>query len=189
MRSRSALTRQAGLVGNDLDREREEWRRLGWDAAAARPSWPAEVAAGVRAYFERGGQMIEPATLVGVDIGSVGAVPVVDVVYQHSYHDKGPIGLRLRVDEPPLGSLGIGEGDTVLDLLVSIVCYYTIGDPPGRSQDAYVRDDAGVWWRGYGFTEPEPGEPGFVDQPSRLPRLRGRLIRRRPYVRGKPKRS
>jgi hypothetical protein len=133
--------------------------------------------------------MIEPASLVRVGTGTVDAVPVVDVVYQHSYHPRGPIGLRLRVDEPPLGLLGIGEGDTVLDLLVSIVCYYTIGDPPGSSQDAYVRDDAGVRWRGYGFTEPEPGEPGFVEQPSLLLRRRGRLFGRRPYVRGKPRRS
>lgn len=28
----------------------------------------------------------------------------------------------LRVDEPPLGTLGIGEGETMLDQLVSIVC-------------------------------------------------------------------
>ena len=195
MRSRSALARQAGAVGSDLVRERDEWRRLGWDAAAAQPTWPAEVAAGIRGYFERGGHMIEPATLVSVVTGMVGAVPVVDVVYQHPYHPRGPVGLRLKVDEPPLGVLGIGEGDTVLDLFVSIVCYYTIGDPPGSSQDAYVRDEAGIWWWGYGFTEPELGEPGYSDPPWHPLRRLGRLLRiaRRlagtPRLRGRPRRS
>ncbi|HTW08959.1 MAG TPA: hypothetical protein VME46_15700 [Acidimicrobiales bacterium] len=111
--------------------------------------------------------MIEPATLVGVSAKTLGAVPVVDVVYEHPYHPRGPVGLRLRVDEPPLGMLGIAAGDTVLELLVSIVCYYTIGDPPGRSQDSDVRDDAGVWWHGYGVTEPEPGEPGWDERALR----------------------
>lgn len=151
----------------DLEKEREEWRKLGWDLAVVRTSWPEDVAAAICAYFERGGRMIEPATLVGVSTRKLGAVPVVDVVYEHPYHPRGPVGLRLRVDEPPLGTLGIAEGDTVLELLVSIVCYYTIGDPPGSSQDSYVRDDAGVWWHGYGFTEPEPGEPGWSERALR----------------------
>jgi len=175
-------------VGRELDREREDWRRLGWDTAAAQPSWPAEVAAGIRAYFERGGRMIEPATLISVGTGAVGPVPVVDVVYQHPYHPRGPVGLRLRVDEPPLGTLGMGEGEMVLDQLVSIVCYYTIGDPPGSAQDAYVRDDAGIWWHGYGFTEPELGEPGYGERRSRLLDVLARLFGLRD-LRGSPKRS
>lgn len=175
-------------MSKDLDRERDEWRRLGWDDAAAEPSWAAEVAAGIRAYFERGGHMIEPATLVSVGTGRVDAVPVVDVVYQHPYHPRGPVGLRLRVDEPPLGLLGIGDGDTVLDLFVSILCYYTIGDPPGRSQDAYVRDEEGIWWHGYGFPEPEFGKARFSLRASQVVQ-RLRWLVGLPYLRAKVKGS
>lgn len=173
----------------DLEEEREEWRRLRWDAAATQRSWSEDLATAIGAYFERGGPMIERATLVSVGTATVGEVPVVEVVYQHRYHARGPGGLRLRLDEPPLGTLGIGEGSTVLDLFVSIVCYYVIGDPPGAAQDAHIQDDAGVWWHGYGFTEPELGEPGYDDRPSRGVHRLTHLLGLRPRVRGAPRRS
>ena len=57
--------------------------------------------------------------------------------------------------EPPLGgAFFIGSGETVLERFADFISYVLIGEPPGTSQLSYVRDDAGVWWHGYGFTEP-----------------------------------
>ena len=156
--ARSASARHADAVAYSEDENLEElkkWRDLGWDGDAARPTWPHEVAECIRRFIESG-DVMEAVTLRSIDTASLGTVPVVDVVYEHPiYSRRNPIGLRLRVDEPPLGgAFFIGSGETVLERFADFVSYVLIGEPPGTSQLSYVRDDAGVWWHAYGFTEP-----------------------------------
>lgn len=148
---------RVAYTGDEDREERERWHDLGWDRSAELPAWPQEVADQIRRYIESGNVM-EPVILHSIRSAVVAGVPVVDVIYEHPmYSKRNPIGLRLRVDDPPLGgAFFIGTGDTALDRFADYVTYLVIGEPPGMSQFTYVRDDAGVWWHGYGWTEP-PG--------------------------------
>ena len=124
------------------------WPWDDWTAAAASPDWGVKVARALRRYFDAGKWLFRPVRLVGTDTeADSDGVAVLLATYEQP-DDSRRIGLRRRLDHPPMSDHGEASLEAAQAAEIAV---HDISEPLGRYANLLVEDANGIWWWGDGY--------------------------------------